>query len=309
MRHPFLVPTLLLLAGCSNRRQALAAREPQYDQAAGVPAVPSEQALPSRAVHLEYQQQPAAAPMPTQQPSEPSSRALRGPMLIKTATVQLRVDTLERAMVRLGEIARAVGAVTVSSSTVGGRDERQSASVALRLAPEALDRTLEGLRRIGIVEGEQVESEDVGEEFVDVTARLTNGRRLEQRLLNLLATRTGKLSDVVQIEHELAQVRSELDVLEGRQRYLRDRVALSTLTINLHEPATIVGVPGPGIVAQSVDQAWENFVWLMALLIRSLGVVVPLGAMAAMLFGLWKRFGPREQVSIPSILPASSHGS
>ena len=79
-----------------------------------------------------------------------------------------------------------------------------------------------------------------------MSARLENGRRLERRLVELLATRTGPLVDGLAVERELARVREALETAEGRLRYLRNRVALSTLTVRLHEPAPIIGGSGGG---------------------------------------------------------------
>jgi hypothetical protein len=137
-------------------------------------------------------------------------------------------------------------------------------------------------------------AEDVGEEFVDVSARLANARRLEDRIVVLLATRTGKLEDVIAAERELARVREEIERYEGRLRFLRNRVALSTLAVTVHEPYPVVGGPGVGPIAESFKQMWRNFVLFIAWLIASLGWLIPLSAVA-LLVGLgvrkyvWKR--------------------
>ena len=125
-----------------------------------------------------------------------------------------------------------------------------------------------------------VAAEDVGEEFTDITARVANAHRLEQRLIDLLATRTGKLPDVLDVERELARVREEIERMEGRLRYLKTQVATSTLTVTVHEAAPVVGEPGSrGILAESFQQAWRNFLNFIAGLIPSLGVLVPLGVL------------------------------
>jgi hypothetical protein len=72
----------------------------------------------------------------------------------------------------------------------------------------AADSTFEPL---GDVESVNIGSEDVGEAYADMEVRLANGRRLEQRLLELLATRTGSLEDVLAVERELARVRQEIE--------------------------------------------------------------------------------------------------
>jgi hypothetical protein len=110
---------------------------------------------------------------------------------------------------------------------------------------------------------------------------MTNARRLEARLIDLLARRTGKLADVLQVEHEVARVREEIERYEGRLRYLRSRAAVSTLTITVHEPIPVMDNGSPGVVADAVRQAWRNFIGLLALTIQSLGVILPLGLVGA----------------------------
>ena len=102
-----------------------------------------------------------------------------------------------------------------------------------------------------------------------------NGRRLEERLVELLRTRTGKLQDVLSVERELARVREEIERMEGRLRYLRSSAQLSTLSVSLHEPIPIVASHGPGPITEAFRAAWRNFVGVLAGAIASLGFVVP----------------------------------
>jgi hypothetical protein len=111
---------------------------------------------------------------------------------------------------------------------------------------------------------------------VDLTARVANGHRLEDRLVELLRTRTGKLQDVLSVERELARVREEIERMEGRLRFLKTSAQLSTLSVNLYEPAPIVAShPGRSVIGEAFKTAWRNFVGLMAGVIASLGIVVP----------------------------------
>ena len=114
------------------------------------------------------------------------------------------------------------------------------------------------------------------EEFVYVPALVTN-RGVSRRGISLLANKTGKLDEVLRVERELARVREEIERYEGRLRYLSSRVAMSTLTITVHEPAPILGNnPGENPIAAALRRAWRNFIGLLAGVIASLGVVIPL---------------------------------
>src|SRR5262249_23470370 len=95
-------------------------------------------------------------------------------------------------------------------------------------------------------------------------------------LVDLLATRTGRLQDVLSVERELARVREEIERYEGRMRYLQSRAAMSSLAITVHEPLPVVGRPGSSVLVRALEQAWRNFVEVVAGFLASLGVLVPL---------------------------------
>jgi hypothetical protein len=87
-------------------------------------------------------------------------------------------------------------------------------------------------------------------------------------------------------------VREEIERFAGRLQFLRQHAALSTLTVQLYEPGTRVGSqPGAGVIGDAFRQAWRNFIWLVAFLVQALGVVLPLGALAALAWLGWKRLG------------------
>ena len=166
----------------------------------------------------------------------------------------------------------------------------RSASIELRLPAARYDEALAGLRPIGKIETVASNAQDVGEEFVDVNARVANARRLEARLVSLLATRTGKLEDVLAVERELARVREEIERFEGRLRYLRTRVSTSTLLVTVHERAPLVSTdPSENVIGEALAAAWRNFVRFTAALIASLGVLVPVAALLGLVVMAWRR--------------------
>jgi hypothetical protein len=169
------------------------------------------------------------------------------------------------------------------------------ATLELKVPSARFDELTEGLQPIGRLEYVNVSAEDVSEEYVDLTARAVNGRKLEERLIDLLRTRTGKLQDVLSVERELARVREEIERIEGRLRYLKAGARLSTLSVSLHEPLPIVSTTGHGPIAEAFRAAWRNFVGVLTAGIASLGYLVPvlaLGWSAAALGRRWRRPTP-----------------
>ena len=185
----------------------------------------------------------------------------------------------------------------------GEREVRQ-ATVELKMPAERFDMARSGLSELGKVEYVNVQAQDVSEEYVDVTARMENARRLELRLVALLASRTGRLEEVLSVERELNRIRETIERYEGRLRYLRTRAAVSTLMITVHEKAPLVGEFGSGNrIVEAFRNAWRNFVGFLALFIESLGVLIPVGIIAVIVARwLWRRRPPHTPVPAPVVV-------
>ncbi len=243
---------------------------------------------------------PPAAPAPVlgfatgKQAAPPQLLDTADAMLIRTGSARLEVDSLDTAIAQVRSLAARLGGHVSSSAIQAGRERVREASLEIRVPAVRFDEAIGGLDPLGTVEAVHVTAQDVGEEVVDVEARLGSARQLEQRLLEILRTRTGKLEDVLAVERELARVRAEIEGYEGRLRYLRGRIALSTLTVSLHEPLPLLaGTPGRSLIGEAVKQAWRNFMRLLAGAIAALGFVVPLAVVGAAAFFAVRRLRGR----------------
>ena len=235
----------------------------------------------------------ALQPSPSQG-TDPLTVQIAPTMVIRNGQASVEVDKLDPAIVKLRQLAAQLGGYIANSSMSGGRDQIRSATLELKIPAQRFDQALNGLATLGKVESVNATAEDIGEEFVDITARVNNAHRLEDRLIALLATRTGKLQDVLSVERELARVREEIERYEGRLRYLKSRVATSTLSVTIHEPLPILGQsPGQNPIVAAIRQAWRNFVGFISAIIASLGVLIPLAALALVGWVIYKRVRKR----------------
>ena len=249
---------------------------------------------------------PTAAPAPPRgAPSEPgaelpTTQGIMPSMVIRTGDARIEVDSLEIALARLHALATQLGGFIGNTSMQAGEREVRQAMVELKMPAERFEAARSGLSGIGKVEYVNVQAQDVSEEYVDVEARVENARRLESRLVSLLATRTGRLEEVLSVERELARIRETIERYEGRLRYLRTRAAVSTLMITIHEKSPLVGQLGTGNrIVEAFRTAWRNFVGFLALIIESLGVLVPLAILAAIAVFLWQRRPRRPEPPAP----------
>ena len=289
-----MLPAALLLGACgtsstsgvaTDEAASVPTASPMPDQGGGAERMRLSAPQAAKAGVAGYA---AAADADLQLPTATSSQAMAAPMLIRTGSATVEVDSLERAVAAARQLATRAGGYVATEQLQTGRDQRRSGTLELKLPSARFDEIMGGLASLGRVEAVSVGAEDVGEEYTDLDARVANARRLEERLVTLLATRTGKLDDVLSVERELARVREQIERLDGRMRYLRTRVAYSSLTLTVHEPMPLVDPrQGPGPLGEAVRQAWRNFVGVVAALIALVGVIVPLGVLvlAAVLVG------------------------
>jgi hypothetical protein len=197
-------------------------------------------------------------------------------LIIRTGQASIEVDSLEASMTQLRRVVQKVGGFVADASVQSGRNQIRSATLELKVPSVRFDELTEALGPIGRLQFVNVGAEDVSEDFVDLTARVANSHRLEDRLVELLRTRTGKLQDVLTVERELARIREEIERMEGRLRFLKTSAQLSTLSVNLYEPAPIVAShPGRSVLGEAFKTAWRNFIGVVAGIIASLGFVVP----------------------------------
>ena len=299
----------LILAACSDQQKDSREESAQSIALTGSQSMPTANA-PAMAQRVDGSigsgaMQDAAASAPVEAPAPPvnPTAAAQGTaaqvapsMLIRTGSASIEVDKLDPAIIKVRQLATQLGGYVANSSISGGRDQIRSATLELKIPAARYDQAVGGLGGIGRVESVNTSVEDVGEEFVDVSARVANAKRLEERLVSLLATRTARLSDVLSVERELARVREEIERYEGRLRYLRTRAAVSTLSVTVHEPAPLLGEgSGRNPIVQALRQAWRNFVGFVAWFIASLGVLLPVGVILALAWIGFRRFRQRAR--------------
>jgi hypothetical protein len=215
----------------------------------------------------------------TASPALPSGDA-SGAMLIRHGQASVEVKHVDDAVTKARQTAAQFGGFVAATSLRSGKDEQRAATLELRVPTGQFDALVASLSAFGRVESVSATVQDVGEEYVDITARAANARRLEARLVEMLGTRTGKLSEVLTVEQELTRVREEIERYEGRLKWLERRTALSSLELSLHEPLPLLDrEPGRGPIAEAFAEAWTRAVRVLAWCIASLGVLLPLGVL------------------------------
>ena len=207
-------------------------------------------------------------------------------MVVYTGSLELLVDDLPTALAKAKTAVLATGGY-IGASQESNTDDRSVAVITYRIPADRWEDGLGSLRGLATkVVGEQTQATEVGGQMVDLEARIRNLRASEGVLVEI-AKGTGKVTDLLEVEARIADVRGQIESLEGQRARLADQVAYGTLVatfgteiIQVQETAagwdpkgdvdgalaTLIGA-GQTLVSGLI---WFGIVWLPVLLVIGL---------------------------------------
>jgi hypothetical protein len=181
-------------------------------------------------------QSAVTAARPIQEINPPQSAgALRAPMVIRTATLRIVAKDFDPVRAAVEGIVSQAGGFIDQMTVTGDNATARELRGTVRVPGDRMTAALARLRQIGQVVEDTQGSEDVTDQIVDLDARLASAHATEQRLTDLLRSRTGKLSDVLDVERELARVRLDIERLDAEKTNMGRRVIYATIGITVAE--------------------------------------------------------------------------
>lgn len=235
-------------------------------------------AVPGKAAHT------AAVSTSRALPQMPST-------VIKTGRLSIRLGhgDLGKAVDRANLVVARYGGFISSSNISSGRHE--SSTIVLRVPADRFDQAMTDLTGpgIGSVRSQQVSGEDVGQQFVDLSARARNLRAQSRALIRLM-NQAVTVSDTIKIQNELFDIQGQIEELEGRLRYLHDQADMSTITMLLAQPAAAPHHPGHATaIGSALRRSWQRATDVVTAVIVGAGVVIPVALLAliALLAARW----------------------
>jgi Domain of unknown function (DUF4349)/Putative zinc-finger len=170
-----------------------------------------------------------------QSPPETPAPALSSRKLIRNATVKLEIVSFDNAVQKITAFANEEHGYVATTDSEKQANGKLRGQVVVKVLPENLDRFLQKIRSLGELKNQTLGTEDVTRAYFDTDARLKNAHVMEQRLIDMLKAKTGKVSDLLQVEKELGRVREEIEKMQGELKYWDSQVQFGTVTISLAE--------------------------------------------------------------------------
>jgi len=157
------------------------------------------------------------------------------PMIARTVSLSVVVKGFDAARAALDAILARHNGYAAGLNVATPESAARTLQASLRIPAAKLAGALSELKALGRVEAETQNGEEVTQQHADLVARLKNSRETEQRLQAILLQRTGKISDVLAVEQEIARVRGEIEQMEAEQQTLEHRVSFATIDLRLAE--------------------------------------------------------------------------
>lgn len=186
--------------------------------------------------------------------------------LIKEGTISFETNDLSETAKLIGQAIKKYNAY-IASETENNYSESLSRTIVVRVNAKQFDAFIGDVAKgVNHFETKNIQVKDVTEEFVDIQARLKTKKELEQRYRTLLQ-RAAKVTEILEIEKQLAEVRAEIESVEGRLRYLANQSTYSTLSITYYKAVPKQIAFGQKF-KQGLSNGWQNFVWFTVGLIN-----------------------------------------
>jgi hypothetical protein len=157
------------------------------------------------------------------------------PMIARTAGLILTTKEFDKTRAGVEEILKRHGGYLGEMKVNAPADAGRTLTATLRIPAPQFEAAMAELKKLGRVEDESQGGEEVTRQYVDLQARLQNSKHTEQRLTEILRTRTGKLQEVLKVELEIDRVRGEIEQMQAEKKELSKRVAFATVNTTVKE--------------------------------------------------------------------------
>ena len=187
-----------------------------------------------------------------------SQKAQHNRRVIFDSDAHLRVEDFDGMESKISALVERHGGYISNAQISNQISENRSGDWTIRVPVTAYRQLVDSVGNLGELISRNEKATDVTAEFYDLEARIKNKKLLEDRIAALLDQAKSELRRMIEVEHELARVREEIERMEGRIRYLSDVTGMSTIRLKVRE---LERPPAP-MVASSfsnrISNAWQS---------------------------------------------------
>ena len=177
----------------------------------------------------------------------------------------------------------------ISNMDFSSNSYQLSNQIEIRIANDNFEKLIAAFKdEATYVDELKIRSEDVTEEFVDIESRLSTKRDVRDRYIAVLRDKAGTVEDIIAAEEAIRVITEEIEVIEGRLRFLKDRINFSTITLTIYQKVEFSEKPSVyeksygSELTDGFNNGWSVVTGFIVVLANLWPVIVLL------LLGLWK---------------------
>ncbi|MEO8234378.1 MAG: DUF4349 domain-containing protein [Flavobacterium sp.] len=153
--------------------------------------------------------------------------------IIKTGNLRFESSNLESSFQTVQKAVAKHKAI-IQNDDSGKDDYSVYRNFTIRIPNQDFDAFISEISQgVSHFDKKEISQQDVTEEYVDIEARMNAKKKLEARYIQLL-TKANKVSEMLEIEKQLAEIREEIEAKEGRLKYMQSQVSMSTINIEMY---------------------------------------------------------------------------
>ncbi len=187
-------------------------------------------------------------------------------MLIKNGELEFETDDIQSAYQSLMQIVKENKGYIVEDK-IYDYSHRKEHRIAFKIPVNKFDASFQQISdNAPSLKRREINIQDVTEEFVDLETRISNKKTLEKRYNDLLA-KANKIEDMLQIEKSINEIRTEIETLEGRKKYIQNNVSYSTINVTIYTNSQI-SIAGESHWIKAFKSGWKGIVAFALFVVR-----------------------------------------
>ncbi|MDN5422710.1 MAG: DUF4349 domain-containing protein [Chryseobacterium sp.] len=209
--------------------------------------------------------------------------------VIKNGNMRIQVGDIKKAQNQVADILKKNEAY-IQNEQFQNTDLDDNLDLVIRVPHKNFDALINSFSEgVGSVLSKNISSDDVTEEYTDVSIKLANKKIYLEKYRDMLRS-ASTTKDMIEIQETIRELEDEIDVAEGRLRFIDDRVNYSTLNLSLYKEkvrSSATSKIGFGSrFADSVTEGWNSFVSFL------LGIISfwPFLLLIPILIYLWRKW-------------------
>lgn len=203
--------------------------------------------------------------------------------VIKTADLELEVHSAAESTSAIVDIATARGGFAGSSSVNEDAFGNKRGYVSIRVPVADFEAVLTDVKALADkVVSESSNGQDVTEEYTDVEARLNAAKAQEAQYLVILQS-AETVGEILAVQEHLADVRAEVESLQGRINYLQNRTSMSTISVSMLETSRITIPAEKFVLSDEIRDAARMLILVFQKLVIALIWIVIVGGPVAII--------------------------